>query len=584
MLRIHTSRVEPERLVRLSFKLNELLALGVETRRVTKSTRGKGEENVTAGDFLIDENSVEGASGLVRRMADEVGLKATKILAFDQNSTSRIRTPVVGLYSGYGTSPRSLIELHETLEATGFNLVSFVDSRDLGSALTNLDLLVVPGGDSTEIALSIGAENALSVKRFVEAGGTYVGICAGAFLGISSVAGTLGPRHRSFSSCQEVLGAVKAQLVNEPSEVPRVPMWSYRNYEAVVRLYPYEGEMKFKPKKRSDPLTMGLPSSFLLRMEGPVFRIKDSADVLVVSDGILPTTTLGVRPSGAESLFEQFDAIVRKRLGSGCYVLSSPHIEQPGLHEGAVLISNILFSAVSGTLSLSVPPTPQKLEARSASLLLASIVDQSDELSRSMQRLSQYLLVLIPLLYGTASARHSQNVMALSDMLRCLTGESRELGQMAVDVVEEQQLLDKLLISLSKGSSQTAIAGNAQQLVSLVNRVDQERGLMIATAGRALPALAMMSLRLEKEATELVSKLTKGEEIDVLKETLILIEKIQGGKALFVPWYDGREGFASDEPANQGIVSPLMGVRAKMKHVRILSRATRLAATSQNGF
>ena len=584
MLRIHTSRVEPERLVHLFLRLNELLSLGVETRRVTRSTRRKGEENTSAGDFLIDENSLEGVSGLTRRIADEVGLKVTRMSAYDPGSTLRIRTPVVGLYSGYGTGPHSLVQLHEALEATGFNLVSFVDSKDLASALSNLDLLVVPGGDSTEIALSIGPENARSIRRFVDAGGTYVGICAGAFLGISSVTGTLGPRHPSFSSCQEILGAMKVQLSSEPPEVPQVPMWSYRDYGTVLRLYPYEGEMKFKLKKRSDPITMGLPSSFLLRMEGPVFKVKDSADVLVVSDGTIPTTTLGVRPSGAESLFEQFDAIVRKRLGSGRYVLSSPHIEQPDPPEGVVLLANILFSGVSGTLSLSVSPSSQKLEARSASLLLASIVDQSDELSRSMQRLSQYLLVLVPLLYGTASARHSDNVRALSDMLRRLSSESQELAHMAVDIVEEQQLLDRLLISLSKGIGQTTMTGNPQQLVSLVNRVDQERSLMIATAGRALPALAMMSLRLEKEAMELISKLTKGEEIDVLKETSVFIEKVAGGKALYVPWYDGREGFASDEPANQGIVSPLMGVRAKMRNVRSLSKATRLVATSQNGF
>ena len=169
-------------------------------------------------------------------------------------------------------------------------------------------------------------------------------------------------------------------------------------------------------------------------------------------------------------------------------------------------------------------------------------------------------------------------------MLRRLSSESQELAHMAVDIVEEQQLLDRLLISLSKGIGQTTMTGNPQQLVSLVNRVDQERSLMIATAGRALPALAMMSLRLEKEAMELISKLTKGEEIDVLKETSVFIEKVAGGKALYVPWYDGREGFASDEPANQGIVSPLMGVCAKMRHVRSLSKATRLVATSQNGF
>jgi len=580
MLRIHASKLEPEQLVNALSRVNSLLSVDVEVRRVTKSTRGKGKDNLSAGDFLVEENSLPGAAGITRRFADEIGLKVTNASSYDPDTSPRLRTPVVGLYSGYGTSPKSLLQLHQALERTGFSLVSFVDSRDFEEALSRLDVLVMPGGDSTEMSLSIGPQNARSIRKFVEQGGTYLGICAGAFLGITGEGGGIGPADPSFASTQETLGAVKAQLLNESSKQPKVPMWSYRDFGNVIRAYPYQGDVKFKLKKRSDLVTLGLPSTFCLRMEGPVLKVKDESDVLLVSDGSVPTTTFGVRQEGAEPLFVQFDAVVRKKVGSGQYLLSGPHIESGVAPEGIGLLGNSLFSVVAGTLSLSLSSNSQRPEPRRSSLFMASIVDQSDELSRSMQRLSQHLLVLISLISCTEASRLCGRLEELSQTLSSLSNESKELGQMTIEVIDEQQHTQRLLSSISRGSAATPVTGGFQPLVSLMSKLDQEYGSTVTTAGRAMPALTMVCLRLEKETTELISKLSKGEQVDALRETIVLIEKIAGDKGYYAPWYDGRTGPASDEPPSQGITSPLMGVRAKLRHIRNTSRAMRLASTS----
>jgi len=581
MLRIHTSKVEPGSLIPLFSRVNDLLSLNVEVRRAMKSTRGKGEGNTSAGDFLVEEGSVPGASNLTKRFADEVGVKVTRMASHDPNTAPRLRTPVVGLYSGYGTSPRSLIELHDILEETGFNLISFMDSQDLEEALSRVDVLIMPGGDSTEIALSLGPDNARSIRKFVEAGGTYLGICAGSFLAVSFAQGSFGPNHQSFSAVQQVLGNVNARLLNDVAESPGTPMWSYKNFGNVLRVYPYEGDVEFRAKKRSDPIALGLPSKFILRMAGPVFKVKDSADVVAVSVGPVPTTTYGVKPKDAHPLFMQFDAIVRKKVGSGFYVLSSPHIESRDHPEGPVLLANSLLSAVSGTVSLSVSTGSQALDAKQTSLLMASMVDQSDELSRSLLRLSAYLAVLVPLVHGAGQVRHWSKIAELDHSMSYLSEKSQDVTRMTVELILEQEYLDKLLASVSKVIAGTKVVNmEAQHLIPLLSRVDQERNSMIATAGRALPALAMVSLKLEKEAAELISKLTKGDDLDVLKETAMLVQKIAGDRAHYVPWYDGREGLASDEPPTHGILSPLMGVHAKMKRVRSISRAVRLLSTS----
>ena len=52
--------------------------------------------------------------------------------------------------------------------------------------LKRFDIVVVPGGSSTQQFAKLGLEGRKRIREFVGSGGGFVGICAGAFLGSSS--------------------------------------------------------------------------------------------------------------------------------------------------------------------------------------------------------------------------------------------------------------------------------------------------------------------------------------------------------------------------------------------------------------
>ena len=61
-----------------------------------------------------------------------------------------------------------------------------VTADDLrNGALDNVDVLVQPGGSGSKQALALGEDGRAAIKKFVENGGGYVGICAGAYLATS---------------------------------------------------------------------------------------------------------------------------------------------------------------------------------------------------------------------------------------------------------------------------------------------------------------------------------------------------------------------------------------------------------------
>ncbi len=61
-----------------------------------------------------------------------------------------------------------------------YELVTAKDIRD--GALDRFDVVIHPGGSRSKQAKALGADGCKSVCRFVERGGGYVGICAGAYL------------------------------------------------------------------------------------------------------------------------------------------------------------------------------------------------------------------------------------------------------------------------------------------------------------------------------------------------------------------------------------------------------------------
>lgn len=98
---------------------------------------------------------------------------------------------IVLVYSGAGTSPSAVYHTKKTLKSilSPYHIVSEITAQSLLSdPWPNFcSLLVMPGGRDTPYhdALS-GAGNA-KIKKFVEDGGSYLGICAGGYYGAKEI-------------------------------------------------------------------------------------------------------------------------------------------------------------------------------------------------------------------------------------------------------------------------------------------------------------------------------------------------------------------------------------------------------------
>ena len=75
--------------------------------------------------------------------------------------------------------------INTLMEADASISIERVTTEDIisGRLEQGFDVIVVPGGYAPNYEEALGAGGAEAIKSFVEAGGGYVGICAGAYLG-----------------------------------------------------------------------------------------------------------------------------------------------------------------------------------------------------------------------------------------------------------------------------------------------------------------------------------------------------------------------------------------------------------------
>ena len=118
--------------------------------------------------------------------------------------TSELR---IAVYDAGGVGKRGPRNLDRVFAKTKSILrrVGVADIRD--GVLGQFDMVVFPGGSGSKQAAALGKEGKATVKEFVEAGGGYVGICAGAFLAASNYSWSLGiSNHKTFCETIEVPG------------------------------------------------------------------------------------------------------------------------------------------------------------------------------------------------------------------------------------------------------------------------------------------------------------------------------------------------------------------------------------------
>jgi predicted deacylase len=139
----------------------------------------------------------------------------------------------VALYDAGGTGGQGAGNLVRILESgSAFTLHHVGPAEIRGGALDPFDVLIVPGGSGSKEAAAIGKDGCQAIREFVEAGGGYVGICAGAFLATAKYDWGLGlVNAKTFTGNREIPGVgvksmwfrgtgnVKMELSDEGREV-----------------------------------------------------------------------------------------------------------------------------------------------------------------------------------------------------------------------------------------------------------------------------------------------------------------------------------------------------------------------------
>jgi len=98
----------------------------------------------------------------------------------------------VALYAGEGTGQLTRTVERKLQSMAGVELRRIGPDEILAGALGQFDLLVVPGGSASKQAKAITAEGREAIRRFVAAGGGYLGTCAGAYLATCRYTWSLG--------------------------------------------------------------------------------------------------------------------------------------------------------------------------------------------------------------------------------------------------------------------------------------------------------------------------------------------------------------------------------------------------------
>ena len=190
-------------------------------------------------------------------------------------------------------------------------------------------MLAVPGGFASRKALSLGPTGLEAVRDYVRRGGSYLGICGGAGLGLT-VPGGLGlcPWTREpFEHRLQHFASGNVQLVPRPSaftppglDRPLAPVW-----------WP----AKFRPGEPDVEVVAayGRP--------GPDFMMADIPLSLVPGQALEDWEAMyGVRL--APAFAEGDPCIVAGRFGEGRYVLSHAHLETPESPDANAWLAHIL--------------------------------------------------------------------------------------------------------------------------------------------------------------------------------------------------------------------------------------------------
>jgi predicted deacylase len=216
---------------------------------------------------------------------------------------SRIR---VAVYDAGGTGGKGVRNLERILESEPMFILHHIGPTDIRSGvLDQFEVVIFPGGSGSKEAAAIGQDGCAAVREFVESGGGYVGICAGAYLATAKYTWSL--------------ALVNANTFTGNREIPGIgvkSMW-FRG----------SGTVKMELTEEGREILGDLPGLVELRYaNGPILSPADKEDLPeYVPLAFFRTEISKYEPQ--EGTMINTPAIVASEFGKGRVIAISPHPE-----------------------------------------------------------------------------------------------------------------------------------------------------------------------------------------------------------------------------------------------------------------
>lgn len=246
------------------------------------------------------------------------------------------------VYAGAGSS-HSWTWLADLFESKGMVHARFLDSTEFISSLScRPAAAIVSGGDGFEIGASLRGPGFARLEEYVSRGGTYVGVCAGAYLPLPS---SIDP-FSQFNISSTRIENIDRRLSPLEEVPPRVAV----KYGNCAIVHPVRGEMVVD--RDGSSLTAPIYG-------GPIFKEPKEDHVILRYRDFTPNTEYQFDRRFAEDTILGRPAAVRCRHGEGDLLLFGPHLEHPSYPEANRMFLELLGrvpSRVSKTESATTNP------------------------------------------------------------------------------------------------------------------------------------------------------------------------------------------------------------------------------------
>ena len=216
------------------------------------------------------------------------------------------------VYAGKGSS-HSWTWLADLFEKQGITDVRFADTKAFTEGLTDeVRAVVISGGDGYAIASAIGPHGFSHLSGFIHRGGSYIGICAGAYLPLHS---SIDPFDK-FNLSNTKIENMECDLRSVDDRSPRKSV----RYGNCAIIHPIRGEIEIE----ADQVAFTAPL-----YGGPIFKEPDSDEVLARYRSFSHGTEFQIDRVNADAMMLRKPAAVKTRHGHGELILFGPHLEHP---------------------------------------------------------------------------------------------------------------------------------------------------------------------------------------------------------------------------------------------------------------